>query len=103
MNGDNFQISTFKQKPAEGNLLSSLPGAITIVSHVPGVCNVFGQPGSLGSERIQVTPYPPVADIWTAAPIGREPVMKDILILLLIIAAWYLLQAYILPKMGVDT
>ena len=29
--------------------------------------------------------------------------MSEIIILLLVVAAWYLLQAYILPKMGVDT
>jgi hypothetical protein len=34
---------------------------------------------------------------------AREPGMKDILLLVVIVAAWYLLQAYILPKMGVDT
>jgi len=29
--------------------------------------------------------------------------MNEILILLLIIGIWYLLQAYILPKLGVST
>jgi hypothetical protein len=29
--------------------------------------------------------------------------MQDILILLGIVAAWFVLQAYILPKMGVPT
>ncbi len=29
--------------------------------------------------------------------------MSEILILLLIIGIWYLLQAYILPKLGVST
>lgn len=29
--------------------------------------------------------------------------MKGILIIVVVIAAWYLLQAYILPKMGVAT
>jgi hypothetical protein len=29
--------------------------------------------------------------------------MSEILIFILIIGGWYLLQAYILPKMGVDT
>ncbi len=29
--------------------------------------------------------------------------MKELLILLAIIAVWYLLQAYILPKMGIST
>jgi hypothetical protein len=29
--------------------------------------------------------------------------MKDILILLAIIGGWFLLQAYILPKLGVKT
>ena len=29
--------------------------------------------------------------------------MKEILILLVVIGAWYLLQAYILPKLGVST
>jgi len=30
-------------------------------------------------------------------------VMKEILIVLVFIGAWYLLQAYILPKLGVST
>ena len=29
--------------------------------------------------------------------------MKDILIMLAIVGGWYLLQAYILPKLGVPT
>jgi hypothetical protein len=29
--------------------------------------------------------------------------MKDIIILLAIVGVWYLLQAYILPKMGIST
>ena len=29
--------------------------------------------------------------------------MKDILIVLIIVGVWYLLQAYILPKLGVST
>ena len=29
--------------------------------------------------------------------------MKDILIVLLIIGAWYVVQAYILPKLGIST
>jgi hypothetical protein len=29
--------------------------------------------------------------------------MKDIIILLAIVGIWYLLQAYILPKMGIST
>jgi len=29
--------------------------------------------------------------------------MKEILIMLAIVAAWFILQAYILPKMGVPT
>ena len=29
--------------------------------------------------------------------------MKDILIMLAIVGIWYLLQAYILPKMGIST
>jgi hypothetical protein len=29
--------------------------------------------------------------------------MSEIIILIVIVAAWYLMQAYILPKMGVDT
>lgn len=33
----------------------------------------------------------------------EELEMSEIIILLLIVAAWYLFQAYILPKMGVDT
>ena len=29
--------------------------------------------------------------------------MKEILIMLAVVAAWFVLQAYILPKMGVPT
>jgi hypothetical protein len=29
--------------------------------------------------------------------------MKDIIIVLAIVGAWYLLQAYILPKLGIPT
>ena len=29
--------------------------------------------------------------------------MKDIIIMLAIVGIWYLLQAYILPKMGIST
>ncbi len=29
--------------------------------------------------------------------------MKEILIIILVIGAWFLLQAYILPKLGVST
>ncbi len=29
--------------------------------------------------------------------------MKEILVIALIIGVWYLLQAYILPKMGIST
>ena len=29
--------------------------------------------------------------------------MKEILILLLVVGIWYLLQAYILPKLGIST
>jgi len=29
--------------------------------------------------------------------------MKEILLIILFIGAWYLLQAYILPKLGVST
>jgi hypothetical protein len=29
--------------------------------------------------------------------------MKEILIFIAVLAAWYLLQAYILPKLGVST
>jgi hypothetical protein len=29
--------------------------------------------------------------------------MKEIIIMLAIVGAWYLLQAYILPKLGVST
>jgi hypothetical protein len=29
--------------------------------------------------------------------------MKDIIIILAIVGIWYLLQAYILPKMGIST
>ena len=29
--------------------------------------------------------------------------MKDIIIMLVIVGIWYLLQAYILPKMGIST
>jgi hypothetical protein len=30
-------------------------------------------------------------------------IMKEIIIMLAIVGAWYLLQAYILPKLGVST
>jgi uncharacterized membrane protein affecting hemolysin expression len=30
-------------------------------------------------------------------------VMKEMLILIVVIAVWYALQAYILPKMGIST
>jgi hypothetical protein len=33
----------------------------------------------------------------------REYIMKDIIIILGILAVWFLLQAYILPKLGVST
>ena len=33
----------------------------------------------------------------------KEAGMKEMLILVAIIGAWYLLQAYILPKLGVST
>jgi hypothetical protein len=33
----------------------------------------------------------------------KGTVMKTLLVPLLIIAAWFLLQAYILPKLGVST
>jgi len=29
--------------------------------------------------------------------------MKEILIIIAVVAVWYLLQAYILPKMGITT
>lgn len=29
--------------------------------------------------------------------------MKELLVLVAIVAVWYLLQAYVLPKMGVST
>jgi len=29
--------------------------------------------------------------------------MKEILIIIAVLAVWYLLQAYILPKMGIST
>jgi hypothetical protein len=29
--------------------------------------------------------------------------MKEILILIAVVAVWYLLQAYILPKLGIST
>ncbi len=29
--------------------------------------------------------------------------MKDIIVLLIVIGLWYLLQAYILPKLGIST
>ena len=29
--------------------------------------------------------------------------MKDILLMLVIVGVWYLLQAYILPKLGIST
>jgi hypothetical protein len=30
-------------------------------------------------------------------------IMREILIVLAVVAVWYLLQAYILPKMGIST
>jgi len=33
----------------------------------------------------------------------RSVKMKDIIIILAIVGIWYLLQAYILPKMGIST
>jgi hypothetical protein len=30
-------------------------------------------------------------------------VMKDIILMLAIVGVWYLLQAYILPKLGIST
>ncbi len=35
--------------------------------------------------------------------ITRSKAMKEILIMLAIVGIWYLLQAYILPKMGIST
>jgi hypothetical protein len=29
--------------------------------------------------------------------------MKDIILMLIIVGVWYLLQAYILPKLGIST
>lgn len=34
---------------------------------------------------------------------GKELEVKEIVLLLVVIGAWYLLQAYILPKLGVST
>jgi len=33
----------------------------------------------------------------------RSVKMKDILVMLAIVGIWYLLQAYILPKLGIST
>jgi hypothetical protein len=33
----------------------------------------------------------------------RSMVMKDIILMLAIVGVWYLLQAYILPKLGIST
>jgi hypothetical protein len=33
----------------------------------------------------------------------RSVKMKDIIIMVAIVGIWYLLQAYILPKMGIST
>ena len=35
--------------------------------------------------------------------ITRSMIMKEILIILAIVGVWYLLQAYILPKLGIPT
>jgi len=40
---------------------------------------------------------------WINGAAFEEKPMKDILIMLAIVGAWYLLQAYILPKLGVST
>jgi len=36
-------------------------------------------------------------------PLPRRNPMKEVLIMLAIVGGWYLLQAYILPKLGVST
>jgi hypothetical protein len=36
-------------------------------------------------------------------PLPRRNPMKEVLIMMAIVGAWYLLQAYILPKLGVST
>jgi hypothetical protein len=35
--------------------------------------------------------------------VDKETGMKEILIFLVVIGVWYLMQAYILPKLGVST
>jgi hypothetical protein len=36
-------------------------------------------------------------------PLQRRKPMKDLLIVLGIVGVWFLLQAYILPKLGIST
>ncbi len=43
-----------------------------------------------------------VGSIWIDGVAGRKS-MKEILIMLAIVGIWILLQAYILPKLGVST
>ena len=43
-----------------------------------------------------------VSSVWIDEVAGRKP-MKEILIMLAIVGIWILLQAYILPKLGVST
>ena len=35
--------------------------------------------------------------------VNRSMTMKDIVLLLVIVGVWYLLQAHILPKLGIST
>jgi hypothetical protein len=37
---------------------------------------------------------------WVAI---KEPLMKEILLFVVIVGLWYLVQGYILPKLGVST
>ena len=43
-----------------------------------------------------------VGSVWIDEAAGRKS-MKEILIMLAIVGIWILLQAYILPKLGVST
>lgn len=40
---------------------------------------------------------------WIYGPAFEEKPMKEVLIMIAIVGAWYVLQAYILPKLGVST
>jgi len=53
----------------------------------------------LEGEQISGTIY---VYLFISASLKEKP-MKDVLIMLAIVGGWFLLQAYILPKLGVST